>query len=187
VGACPILQTERLVLRPFLDSDLDAYLAVLRSPQVRASLRLPDTVGRAEAWSQLALWRGMWELRGCGQWALEDKASGAFVGRAGLHLPERPDWPGVEVGWTLHPAWWGRGLATEAGAAAVRYGVDVRGDEVLWSVILPDNAASQRVAGRLGFRLVDERVLSHHPPEPHGIWRLEASAWRAGGGAPSRP
>ena len=67
---------------------------------------------------------GQWVLRGTGHWALEDRTTGVFLGRAGLHRPEREDWPGVEVGWVLHPDYWGRGYATEAGAEAIRYAFD---------------------------------------------------------------
>ena len=87
-------------------------------------LHIPESLDRSDAWQQMAWFLGQWELRGTGHWALEEKNSGQFVGRAGLHRPERHDWPGVEVGWVLHPDYWGKGYATEAGAAAVRYGFE---------------------------------------------------------------
>ena len=121
MGSCPTIETERLILRPFREADVDAYTALLQTPQVRASLHLPDDVGRYDAWLGFATWLGQWELRGTGQWALEEKASGTFVGRAGMHFPARADWPGIEIGWALHPDQWGKGYATEAGAAAVAY------------------------------------------------------------------
>lgn len=172
MSACPTRETARLVLRPFRESDLDAYTATLQSEPVRASLHLPDTIGRHDAWLQMAAWLGQWELRGTGQWAVEEKATGAFVGRAGLHHPARDDWPGVEVGWVLHPASWGRGYATEAGGAAIAYAFDDLGLDAVCSVILPENTRSIAVAERLGFRLAGERVLSHFPSMPHGIWWL---------------
>jgi RimJ/RimL family protein N-acetyltransferase len=172
VSSCPTVETRRLVLRPFREADLDAYTAVLQSPQVRASLHLPDDIGREHAWQQMAMWLGQWELRGTGQWALEEKSSGAFVGRAGLHCPERIDWPGVEVGWALHPRHWGKGYATEAGGAAVDYAFANCGVDTLYSVILPENRASQGVARRLGFEPWQERVLSFFPSMPHVVWRL---------------
>jgi [ribosomal protein S5]-alanine N-acetyltransferase len=104
--ACPTVETERLLLRPFREDDVDAYAALLQTPEVRAALHLPAGVGRGEAWLGIAQTLGQWELRGTGQWALEEKASGAFVGRAGTHSPERADWPGIEVGWALHPDHW---------------------------------------------------------------------------------
>jgi RimJ/RimL family protein N-acetyltransferase len=172
VGRCPTIETQRLRLRPFCEDDVDAYTALLQTPEVRASLHLPADVGRDDAWLGMAQQLGQWELRGTGQWALVELATGTFVGRAGMHHPERADWPGIEIGWALHPAHWGRGYATEAGAAAVEYAFAHHGVDEVFSVILPDNAASQAVARRLGFRLHEERVLSHFPETAHGIWRL---------------
>ena len=170
---CPTLETERLILRPFTDADFDDYLSMMDSPEVRKSLRISEEAGRAEAWFGLAAFTGQWELRGTGLWALDEKSTGNFVGRAGLHNPERHDWPGVEVGWTLHPDYWGFGYATEAGEEAVRYGFQELGQEQLFSTILTDNYRSQAVAKRLGFVLNETRNLSHYPDEPHGIWILE--------------
>jgi len=172
--ACLTLETERLVLRPFRDDDLADYFAIQDRPEVRAALRIPDGAGLPEAFNAMAAWLGQWELRGTGHWALEEKDSGRFVGSAGLNRPEHHDRPGVEVGWTLHPSQWGRGYATEAGAA-VRYGFEELGEERLFSCIVPDNHRSQAVARRLGFELIEERVISFLPEESevHGIWALD--------------
>ena len=56
-----------------------------------------------------------WE-KGYGQWALEEKATGAMIGHAGFSYPH--DWPGFELGWVLARDRWGNGFATEAGTAA---------------------------------------------------------------------
>lgn len=177
MSACPTLETERLVMRPFTEDDLDDYTALLQTDDVRRSMHLPDDVGRTYAWNQMAAWLGQWALRGTGQWALEEKATGGFVGRAGLHHPEIHDWPGVEVGWMVHPDKWGRGYATEAGARSIAYGFDELGLQEVFSVILPENTRSQGVARRLGLRLHEERVLSTFPAV-HGIWRLRRDDWR---------
>ena len=103
-------------------------------------------------------------------WALEERSSGAFLGRAGLYRPEYPDWPGVEVGWTLHPDHWGRGYATEAGAEAIRYAFEDLDLDRIYSCILPENEASQAVAVRLGMELLEERTMDFFPSAPHGIW-----------------
>jgi ribosomal-protein-alanine N-acetyltransferase len=175
--ACPTLVTERLILRPFEEPDLDDYLEILRRPEVRAALHIPDDISRGDAWLGMAQWRGQWELRGSGQWALEERSTGLLVGRAGLHRPERRDWPGLEVGWVLHPDRWGKGYATEAGAASIAYAFEVMGADDVFSVILPDNVGSQAVAVRLGLTLIEERVLSNFPGAPHGIWRLGRDQW----------
>ncbi len=174
MSACPTLETENLILRPFKDGDVDDYFGVLDSPEVRRWLHIPESLDRSDAWQQMAWFVGQWELRGTGHWALEEKKSGQFVGRAGLHRPERHDWPGVEVGWLLHPDYWGRGYSTEAGAAAVRYGFEDLQVDKLFSCILPENHRSQAVAKRLGFEFLEERVLAFFPKLPHGIWVLNS-------------
>ena len=173
MSACPTIHTERLVLRPFTEADVDAYTAVLQTPEVRKSLYLPDDVGREEAWLGIAQQLGQWELRGTGQWALELKADGTFIGRAGSFFPERADWPGIEIGWALHPHHWGRGYATEAGAAAVDYVFAHHDVGEIYSNILPENTASQAVAKRLGFTPWEERTFKNFPLQPHMIWRLK--------------
>ena len=172
MGNCPTIETERLILRPFRESDLDDFTAVMSAPEVRASLYLPDTFGREEAWAQMVNWLGQWELRGTGHWALEDKATSTVIGRAGLHNPERHDWPGIEIGWTLHPDDWGKGYATEAGAAARDYAFAQFDVDAIYSVILHANTASQAVAKRLGFTPWEERTFAFFPKLPHMIWRL---------------
>ena len=112
---CPTLETDRLVLRPFRDDDLADYFAMMDSPEVRTAMRIPDGAGMPEAFDAMAAWLGQWALRGTGHWALEEKDSGQFVGSAGLHRPERHDWPGVEVGWTLHPSQWGVAMRQRRG------------------------------------------------------------------------
>jgi RimJ/RimL family protein N-acetyltransferase len=129
----------------------------------------------------MALWLGQWELRGTGQWAVEIHG-GPMIGRVGLHCPESPDRPGLEVGWALHPDHWGRGYATEAGARAITYAFEVIGVDELVSVILLENVRSQRVASRLGLTWSEDRVLSSFPTEPHGIWRLPRGRWEVSAG-----
>ena len=170
MSACPRLETDRLILRPFLDGDVDDYFAVLNTAEVRRALHLPESLDRSDAWQQMAWFLGQWVLRGTGHWALEERSSGRFLGRAGLHHPERPDWPGVEVGWLLHPNYWGQGYATEAGAEAIRYAFEDLELERIYSCILPENLKSQAVAQRLGMELLEERTMAYFPSSPHGIW-----------------
>ena len=172
MSACPTLETENLILRPFKNEDVHGFFSMMDSREVRDALHVPDDYGPSEAFKDMAAWLGQWELRGTGHWALEEKNSGRFVGRAGLHQPERHDWPGVEVGWALHPDFWGHGYATEAGAAATSYGFERLGVGKLFSCILAENHRSQAVAKRLGFEFMEERILEFFPKLPHQIWML---------------
>jgi RimJ/RimL family protein N-acetyltransferase len=89
-----------------------------------------------------------------------------------MHRPARDEWPGIEIGWALHPDHWGKGYATEAGAASVQYAFAHHDVDAIYSCILAENTRSQAVARRLGFTPWEERVLSHFPSMPHMIWRL---------------
>src|SRR5687767_306644 len=109
------LETDRLVLRLFVESDLEAYARICADPEVMKYLGSRKPLNRAEAWRQMAFFLGHWQLRGYGIWAVEEKAGGALVGRIGLHNPE--GWPGLEVGWLLGRAVWGRGYAPEGARA----------------------------------------------------------------------
>ena len=169
----PTIETERLILRAFAESDLGDYFAILDTPEVRASLQLSADFDVFGAWDQLAAFTGQWALRGTGQWAVIEKQSGALVGRAGTHHPHRFDWPGVEVGWTFHPNYWGRGFATEAGRAAVDWAFENLDLDVLHSMIRPSNVASAAVALRLGFVARETRRFAWFPNEDHTRWELE--------------
>jgi RimJ/RimL family protein N-acetyltransferase len=142
----PTLSTSRLVLRAFEDSDLDAWAAILGDPET--ARHIGGVRDRASAWERMAVYHGHWVLRGYGQWAVVDSASGRLLGRAGLWNPE--GWPELEVGWTLARSAWGHGYATEAGRAAISWGRESLGLRRIASVISPENARSIAVAERLG-------------------------------------
>ena len=146
------LETERLTLREFRESDTDAYAEMLADPLVMRFLGKP--VSRAEAWRNMAMVVGHWQLRGYGFWAVEERGVGELVGRVGCWRPE--GWPGLEVGWTLRRAFWGRGYATEAARASVEYAFRELNQTRVISLIAPDNTASIRVAERLGQKPVGE-------------------------------
>ena len=157
----PRIATDRLVLRGFEDDDFEPYAAMMADPQVTRFLGDGRPLARADAWRQLALILGHWSLRGFGLWAVEERTSGALVGRVGCFEPE--GWPGFEVGYVLARPFWGRGYATEAGGAALRYAREILGRDRIISLIHPANDASIRVAERLG-AVADGMVdLSGHP------------------------
>jgi RimJ/RimL family protein N-acetyltransferase len=110
-----------------------------------------DGLSREETWRRMAYFIGHWELRGFGQWALFNQDSGELVGRAGLLRPE--GWPGLEVGWLVARAHWGRGFAPEAGRASLDWARDALGADHVISLIEPDNERSARVAEKLGMTL----------------------------------
>jgi RimJ/RimL family protein N-acetyltransferase len=153
----PTLETARLLLRPLVQDDLDAYVELFADPEVTEFLGAGGTAGRDDAWRHMALLLGHERLRGWTNNAVVEKATGRVVGRCGLWQPE--GWPGLEVGWALARSAWGHGYATEAASAWRDWAFAHLDAGELISVIHRDNRRSIRVAERIGHRhLRDEEV-----------------------------
>ena len=151
----PTLQTDRLLLRPFSAADVDAYAELNANQEV---MRYIDKVqDREAAFRSLCANIGHWHVRGYGPWALEDRATGRLIGRAGVLAWEGK--PGPEVGYALHPSVWGKGYGREAAARCLHYAHETIGARGVLSVIHPDNAPSIRVAVKLGAFLDREEVM----------------------------
>jgi RimJ/RimL family protein N-acetyltransferase len=148
----PRLVTGRLVLRGFTEADLDAYAAMQADTEVMRHLGAGPGAGkprtRDETWTGMAVLMGQWALKGYGCFALEERATGRFIGRAGLlHLA---GWPEPELAYALARDAWGNGFATEACRAALDWAWTHVPAERFVSFIKPENTASARVAARLG-------------------------------------
>jgi RimJ/RimL family protein N-acetyltransferase len=143
-----------LVLRPFTQDDVAELAPIHAEPTFWwYPLRGPMSEDDTRAFLTRVLDR--YRSDGYGVEALLDRSSGVLIGWAGLAVPHfLPDvLPAVEVGWRLSKAFWGRGLATEAGEAAVRFGFAERDLERIVSIYEPENVASGRVMEHLGFTL----------------------------------
>jgi RimJ/RimL family protein N-acetyltransferase len=179
----PTLTTPRLVLRPFVPGDLDE-LAPIHAEESFWWYPLRSGMSREETAQFLERVTARYESDGFGIEALLDRASGAMVGWAGLAVPHfLPEvLPAVEVGWRLAPAWRGRGLATEAGAAAVEFGFTQGGLDRIVSIYEPENEASGKVMAHLGF--TPHLVTTGHRGEDIAVLDLTRERWearRAGG------
>jgi RimJ/RimL family protein N-acetyltransferase len=148
----PTLTTPRLVLRPFMPDDLDD-LALIHAEASFWWYPLRAAMSKEETGEFLRRVLARYDSDGFGIEGLIDRASGTMIGWAGLAVPHfLPEvLPAVEVGWRLAEPWRGRGLATEAGAAAVAFGFATAGLERIVSIYEPENVASGRVMERLGF------------------------------------
>jgi RimJ/RimL family protein N-acetyltransferase len=146
-----VLETASLILRPFGSSDAPAHAILYGDPDVTRFLPggpfPPDTV-QARSERSLARFAEHWTAHGWGVWAVVDKATEGLIGQCGLnHLPDGSD---VELLYALSRASWGRGLATEAGRAALEHGFGSVGLERIVAVTRPEHRASRRVMERLG-------------------------------------
>jgi RimJ/RimL family protein N-acetyltransferase len=151
---------------------------LMQDPEVMQFVGDRRVPSEQDSWRAVAGWIGHWALRGYGQWAVTERDGGEVVGRAGVINPQ--GWPGAEVGYLLGKSWWGRGYASEAARAAMDWAFRERGFDRLLSLIDPDNAASIRVAERLGETLRGETQLWEHTVHMYAIDRVDWEARRAG-------
>lgn len=161
--------TERLLLRAWRDEDLEAFAALNADPVVMEYL--PGLLSRDESDAMAGRIRDHFAAHGFGLWAVEVKAPDAasFIGFVGLW---RPTWtahftPCVELGWRMARAYWGRGYATEAAQASMRFGFDQLGLDEVVALTVPDNLRSRAVMERLGM-LRDPADDFDHPRIPEG-------------------
>jgi len=140
------LKTERLCLRPLVAGDAEAYAAVRCHPEV--AKWLPPVAGEpVEAVrGTIGRFAAAWQERRYAPWGvfLDDR----LIGHGGLNFV--PEFGKTEVLWALHPDAWGKGYATEVARAALGYGFDTLGLNLIFAITLEGNRASQAVMKRLG-------------------------------------
>jgi RimJ/RimL family protein N-acetyltransferase len=142
----PVLETERLTLRPILMEDFPRWAEMMADPEAAKFLGGPQPA--EAAWRGFMTMAGAWSLTGVAMFSLVERDSGLWLGRIGPWQPL--GWPGTEVGWGLHPDAQGKGYGVEAATATLDYAFDVLGWTEVIHCIDPDNIPSQRLAERLG-------------------------------------
>ncbi|WP_395676291.1 GNAT family N-acetyltransferase [Inquilinus sp.] len=163
------------LLRPTQPEDFDAWAEFMADPE--ATRFLGGALLRTAAWRGFLTMAGAWTIQGFSNFSVIEKATGRWVGRLGPWQPE--GWPGTEVGWGLCRDAWGKGYATEGGAAAIDWAFDQLGWTEVIHCIAPDNEPSKAVARRLGSRF---RGLDRLPPPIDTqveIWGQTREEWRS--------
>ena len=174
-----VVETERLRLRPWTPDDVDALAEIFAVPAV-SWYPFGRGLTRDETERFVARHVGHWEERGWGSWAVERRGNPDLIGYLGLAtvywLPEVM--PAVEVGWRLHPAYWGQGLATEGARATLRYGFEDVGLDRIIAIFVPENVASGRVMAKLGMQPF-LTTTDHELGTALEVREITASAWRS--------
>jgi RimJ/RimL family protein N-acetyltransferase len=165
-GPVPVIETERLTLRAHRAEDYAACIDIWSNPKVTRFIGgRPFTA--EEIWKRLLQYAGMWRLLGVGSWAVEEKASGRYIGDIGFFDFRRDLVPSLngmlELGWVLAADAHGKGYASEAVAAACQWGQANGGDRRIVCIIAPENQPSLRVAEKAGFHLWQQSTYHDAP------------------------
>jgi RimJ/RimL family protein N-acetyltransferase len=178
-----VIETERLILRPWRDADREPFAAMSVDPDVMETLGGVLTRQGADAY--IDKHQAHIERLGFGRWAVELRSGGEFIGAVGL----APIWPGLplptgyEMGWRLARHAWGFGYATEAAAAAIQDGFQRGGLAEIYAFTSAPNLRSQAVMARLGLGRAPELDFLHpdlpedDPTRPYLVWRGVSAAW----------
>ena len=181
--------TPRLRLRQWRESDLEPFFALACDPQVMEFLLPLPT--RADSDALVRRIEARFAENGWGFWAVEHKASGAFMGFTGLSSPavDLPFSPCVEIGWRFGRQWWGQGFASEAARGALQVGFERLGLAEIVAFTTWNNTRSSAVMERIGMH-EDVAGAFDHPLVPEGhalrrhrLYRIGRAAWQASRGA----
>lgn len=144
------LLTDRLRLRPYRSGDVTAMYAVFGDPEVMRFSMSGGDRSIDETQTRVQKLIDHQAKFGFSLWVVEDRATGAVLGDCGLkQLEEGPE---IEVGYRFAKPHWGRGYATEAAAASVRYGFGTLNLPRIVAVVAPPNTASSHVLEKIGLK-----------------------------------
>ncbi|XYK78744.1 MAG: GNAT family N-acetyltransferase [Labrenzia sp.] len=180
-----LLETDRLVCRRWQDADLEPFARMCADPEVMRYFPEPLTYDQTAALIDRA--KAKQEQDGFCFMPVETKDTSEFLGFVGLSIPAYakplPFGPCVEVGWRLKRSAWGKGYASEAATAWIRFGFETIGLEEIVSFTAETNTPSQKVMTRIGMSRDPADDFLHpmlpdtHALAPHVLYRLDRKTW----------
>ncbi|HEX4817898.1 MAG TPA: GNAT family N-acetyltransferase [Nonomuraea sp.] len=176
------METERLIMRRWREEDREPFAAMNADPEVMEHFPAPLTREQSDAFVDRI--ERQFDERGYSLWALEERATGRFIGFTGLAWQafDAPFLPAAEVGWRLTRPAWGHGYATEAARRAVAYAFAEAGLDEIISMTAATNARSRAVMERLGMTRDPAEDFDHpyvpdgSPLARHVLYRLRRAA-----------
>jgi len=183
----PFLQTDRLLLRPWRETDREPFAALNADPAVMEHFAKPLDQSESDAFIDRI--QAHFVREGFGFWAVELPGVAPLIGLVGLARPtfSAHFTPCVEIGWRLARAHWGRGFATEAAQAAVRFGFEQLGLDEIVAFTVPGNTRSRAVMERIGMTCSPDDDFDHPMlPEGHRLRRHVLYRIRPGASLPEQ-
>jgi ribosomal-protein-alanine N-acetyltransferase len=162
-----LLETPRLLLRPFAPGDAELVHRVYSDPEVMRYVATGPMAELSVTERLLEDYDAHQKRLGYSFWAVIERESGSLIGDAGLYRTPAGE---VELGYTLGTAWWGRGYATEAAGAWLECAFSSLGIFEVVALAEPANVASLHVLEKLGMRRAGERIAFGRP---HAVFRAQ--------------
>ena len=162
------IETERLILRELLLTDVEGMFLLDSDPEVHRYLGNEPVTSKEEIEEIIRFIRRQYVDNGIGRWAVIEKRTEDFIGWAGLKLVTEPINNRVnfyDLGYRLRKEYWGKGIATEASKALVSYAFDTLKTDSIHAIVECGNEASEKVLLKTGFRLIEKCLLDgveHH-------------------------
>ncbi|GAA3559132.1 GNAT family N-acetyltransferase [Snuella lapsa] len=154
------IETERLILRSMLPTDLEGMFELDSNPIVHRYLGNKPVKSIGESKKIIDGVLEQYEVRGIGRWSVIEKSSGDFIGWSGLKLNTEETLNNVsnfyDIGYRLMPRYWGKGYATESGKAALEYAFDKMHLKTVCGITEKGNQASHQVLLKLGLLYVED-------------------------------
>ncbi len=150
-----ITQTERLIIRQFQDSDLEALAQILGKPEVMKFSPVGE-LSKEMTRIRMQGYIDSYEKHGYGKWAVIHRESGRLIGYCGIAVTDIEGKLENELGYRFDPDFWGQGLATEAAKACLQYGFDQLNFDYVLAIVEPENYGSVRVLEKIGMEFVKE-------------------------------
>ena len=178
-----MIETRRLLLRRWMDTDRSPFAALNADPQVVRYFRGP--LDRATSDAFIDRIEADFDTLGYGLWAVELRSTQAFIGFTGLARQTFPAHftPAIEIGWRLSRSAWGHGYASEAARAALTYGFTVAGLEEIVASTTRTNERSRAVMHRIGMTHDPQDDFNYsllpedHPLRPSVLYRITRDRW----------
>lgn len=175
-----MIKTQRLILRPWCNEDLEPFAKLNGDPRVREFF--PGILNKQESDAVSRLFLESIEKNGWGFWAAALSQTGEFIGFIGLQQVDTPFpfVPAVEIGWRLAFEHWGKGYATEGAQAALQYGFETLDLEEIVSFTPVNNRRSRNVMDKIGMHhdpaddFDHPKISEGHPLRKHVLYRKKS-------------
>ncbi|MEZ8824709.1 GNAT family N-acetyltransferase [Vibrio amylolyticus] len=178
------MDTQRLIIRPWKDSDLPEFEAMSADPLVMQYF--PSPLSKEESGELATRINELIALNGWGFWAVELKSTAEFIGFVGLHGQDKeggiPNAPFIEIGWRLSSKHWGKGYATEAANKVLTYAFDVLEQPSVYAFTALTNEPSQKVMKKIGMTNLSQdfdhpKLPKGHELERHCLYKISRKGW----------